>query len=54
MKKRRPRSREDRLKALKAETERAEIEQIRRLLALPMNKRTHFLRRKTGFVGSAL
>lgn len=46
--------RERRLEALKAETERAELEQIRRLLALPMEKRTHFLRRRTGFTGSAL
>jgi hypothetical protein len=46
--------REERLEALKAETERAELEQIRRLLALPLEKRTHFLRRRTGFVGSAL
>jgi hypothetical protein len=30
--------------ALKRESERALIEQIRRLIALPMNKRTHFLR----------
>ena len=30
--------------ALKREAERALTEQIRRLLALPMNKRTHFLR----------
>jgi hypothetical protein len=30
--------------ALKAESDRALVEQIRRLLALPMNKRTHFLR----------
>jgi len=43
-----------RLERLKAETEKAELEQIRRLLALPPEKRTHFLRRRTGFVGSAL
>lgn len=30
--------------ALKLESERALVDQIRRLLALPMNKRTHFLR----------
>jgi hypothetical protein len=30
--------------ALKNESERALIEQIRRLLTMPMNKRTHFLR----------
>jgi hypothetical protein len=32
------------LKALKAESELALLDQIRRLQALPMNKRTHFLR----------
>jgi hypothetical protein len=30
--------------ALERETQRALVEQIRRLLALPMNKRTNFLR----------
>lgn len=43
-KKRRKPSREEQLKALKMESERALTDQIRRLLALPMNKRTHFLR----------
>lgn len=42
------------LERLKAESERAELEHIRRLLDLPMNQRTHFLRRRTGFTGSAL
>jgi hypothetical protein len=39
---------------LKAEAEKAELDQIRRLLALPIEKRTHFLRRRTGLIGSAL
>lgn len=34
------------LEALKKESERIDREQIRRLLALPMNKRTNFLRVK--------
>lgn len=42
------------LAALKKETDRAEVEQIRRLLALPMNKRTHFLRVRLPNGGSAL
>jgi len=47
-------SRKERLERLQASVQKAELEQIRRLLALPMHKRTHFLRRRTGFVGSAL
>jgi len=43
-----------RLKDLKKENERNLREQIRRLLALPMNKRTHFLRARLPFGGSAL
>ncbi|MEM7392022.1 MAG: hypothetical protein AAF492_06695 [Verrucomicrobiota bacterium] len=47
-------TREEKLEALKKETDRAEREQIRRLLALPMNKRTHFLRVRLPGGGSSL
>jgi len=40
--------------SLKKENERALREQIRRLLSLPMNKRTHFLRLRLPSGGSAL
>ncbi len=40
--------------ALKKETERALVEQIQRLLDLPMNKRTHFLRVRHPAGGSHL
>ena len=40
--------------APKLETERALIQQIRRNLALPMNKRTHFLRLRRPDGGSHL
>ncbi len=43
-----------RLRALRKETDRALRDQIRRLLALPMNRRTHFLRARFPFGGSAL
>jgi hypothetical protein len=40
--------------ALRAESDRALIQQIRRLLALPPSKRTHFLRVRLPNGGSAL
>ena len=46
--------RKKRLERLKTATEKAALEQIRRLLDLPMERRTHFLLRRTGFIGSAL
>ncbi len=44
MSKKRTSSKKAQEAALKQESERALVDQIRRLLALPMNKRTHFLR----------
>lgn len=46
--------RTQRLSPLRRESDRALVEQIRRLLALPMNKRTNFLRKKVSLVGSVL
>jgi len=54
MKKKKSKGRKAALKALKKETERAEIEQIRLLLSLPMNRRTHFLRVRLPNGGSTL
>ena len=54
MKKENPKSRKAALEALKKESDRAEIEQIRRLLSLPMNRRTHFLRVRLPNGGSTL
>ena len=42
------------LKALKKESERNLVEQIRRQLALPMNRRTNFLRKRLPGGGSSL
>jgi hypothetical protein len=54
MKKKNIPSRQTQLAALKNESERALIDQIRRLQALPMNKRTHFLRVRHPSGGSHL
>jgi len=43
-----------RLRALRKENERSVQDQIRRLLSLPMNRRTHFLRVRLPFGGSSL
>ncbi len=52
MKKRKDRNKN--LKVLKKESERQLIEQIRRQLALPMNRRTNFLRKRLPGGGSCL
>jgi hypothetical protein len=49
-KKRNPRRRS----ALLKESERIQLDQIRRLLALPPSRRTHFLRKRLSFRGSAI
>jgi hypothetical protein len=42
------------LAALRRESDRALVDLIRRRLALPPEKRTHFLRKRLSFRGSAL
>jgi len=48
-----PHRRRAALRALKAETERALLDLIRRWQALPPERRTHFLRKRVGPRGSA-
>jgi hypothetical protein len=47
-------SRAEALEALKLESEKNLREQIDRLLAKPMNERTHFLRKRIGFRASSV
>lgn len=47
-------SRKEKLAALKAESDRALIDMIRRLLAKRPEQRTHFLRKRVGFRASAV
>jgi hypothetical protein len=46
--------RRKKLAALRRESAREIIDMIRRLRAKPMNERTHFLRKRISFRGSAL
>jgi hypothetical protein len=50
----RKKDRRKQLKALKKESSRNLIEQIRKQLALPMNRRTNFLRKRLPGGGSCL
>jgi hypothetical protein len=47
-------TRKQQLDALKAESDRALIDSIRRLLDKPLEQRTHFLRKRIGFRASAI
>jgi hypothetical protein len=47
-------ARKQQLAALKAESDRALLDMIRRLMDKPMNQRTHFLRKRVTFTGTAL
>jgi hypothetical protein len=54
MNEKKARSKRTKRSVLARENDRALVEQIRRLLALPMNKRTHFLRVRRPGGGSHL
>ena len=47
-------TRKAKLAALKKESDAALTDQIRRLLALPIERRTNFLRKRIGFCSSCL
>jgi hypothetical protein len=47
-------ARRRKLDALRRESDRALVDMIRRRVALPPEKRTHFLRKRVSFRGSAL
>ena len=47
-------TRRQKLAALKKESDHEILDMIRRLLAKPMNERTHFLRKKISYRGSCL
>jgi len=47
-------TRTQKLAALKKESDRALLDMIRRLMDKPIEQRTHFLRKRVGFRGSAL
>jgi hypothetical protein len=51
---RKPRARAAKLRALRHESDRALVDLIRRRLALAPQQRTHFLRKRVVFRGSAL
>ncbi len=47
-------TRKEKLDALRRESERVALDQIRRWMALPPEKRTNFLRKRVSYRGSAL
>jgi hypothetical protein len=47
-------TRKEKLEALKKESDLVQLDQIRRWLALPPNRRTHFLRKRVAYRISCL